>query len=112
MIKDDPRLILNLNIKDEELEKKIELSINDYIDKNIDKLIADKVEAAVMNSVEKYFKDTSRVSSYEKRKFFWELDNKIDQLIDKSIDERIYLKIIDKASKLLGNSIKEVYEEK
>lgn len=53
MKKIEPRMIINLNISDEEFEKYIELAVDKYIDSIIDSRANEKVETAIKKYVDK-----------------------------------------------------------
>lgn len=53
MKKTDPRLIINLNISDEDFEKHIETAVDKYIDSILDNTVDDKVTTAIKKYVDK-----------------------------------------------------------
>lgn len=53
MKKTDPRLIINLNISDEDFERHIEAAVDKYIDSILDNTVEDKVTAAIKKYVDK-----------------------------------------------------------
>ena len=53
MNRTDPKMIINLNLSDEEFEKHIECAVDKYIDSILNSTANDKVEAAVKKYVDK-----------------------------------------------------------
>lgn len=53
MKKTDPRLIINLNISDEDFEKHIETAVDKYIDSILDNTVEGKVTTAIKKYVDK-----------------------------------------------------------
>lgn len=53
MKRTEPRMIINLNLSDEEFEKHIELAVDKYIDSIIDSCAGEKVESAIKEYVDK-----------------------------------------------------------
>ena len=53
MTKTDPKMIINLNISDEEFEKKIKLAVDKYIESILDSCAGEKVNEAIKKYVDK-----------------------------------------------------------
>jgi uncharacterized membrane protein YheB (UPF0754 family) len=53
MKRTEPKMIINLNISDEEFEKKIELAVDKYIESILDSCANDKVTEAIKKYVDK-----------------------------------------------------------
>jgi len=53
MKRTEPRMIINLNISDEEFEKKIQLAVDEYIESILDSCANDKVTEAIKKYVDK-----------------------------------------------------------
>ncbi len=105
MRKTDPRLILNVNIKDEELEEKIKVAVDEYINSvfesiDLDKRIHDAVDARIDREIERYVtaasKDNDWRYSYENAHMKSAVKHAVDSIIDQSIKEKLVEGVIQK----------------
>lgn len=65
MNRTDPRMIINLNISDEEFEKKIELAVDKYIESIIDSCCNEKVTDKIKKYVDKRLDAVLREKRYD-----------------------------------------------
>ena len=105
MRKTDPRLILNVNIKDEELEEKIKTAVDEYINSvfesiDLDKRIHDAVDARIDREIERYVtaasKDNDWRYSYENTRMKDAVRKAVDSIIDQRIKEKLVEGVIQK----------------
>ena len=112
MTKSNPKLILNLDIKDEELEKRIEIALDDYIEKNVNHIIDDKIEEVLTKRIEQYFSaEGEKYNTWRRDKFIGDITKRADNIINQIIDERVAIKVSQRLSKLLDDKLKDQNDE-
>lgn len=103
--KTDPRFILNVNIKDEELEEKIKVAVDEYINSvmesmDLDQRIHDAIDAKIQREVEKYVTVASKENdwrySYENERLKTAVRKAVDSIIDQRVKEKLVEGFMDK----------------
>lgn len=99
MKKNDARIIVNLNLTDEELEKRVELGVEEYIEKiihseKIENLIKSKTESIIYNRIVSIFDN----SYYNNIKFNYKgASHKMTEIIRMMVDEEV-MKYLNEAT--------------
>lgn len=105
MRKTDPRLILNVNIKDEELEDKVKFAVEEYLESilesiDLDQRIHDAIDAKIEREIERYVtaasKDNDWRYSYENTRMKDAVRKAVDSIIDQRIKEKLVEGVIQK----------------
>jgi len=101
--KQDPRLILNFNLKDEELENKVAMAIDEYIENTATKVIDNKIEDIINARIDNIFSE----NSYVNRDLVRKTNSYIDTKLEEVINDKLMVKIAKRLSAILGENIKD-----
>lgn len=101
--KQDPRLILNFNLKDEELENKVAMAIDEYIENTATKVIDNKIEDIINARIDKIFSE----NSYANRDLVRKTNSYIDNKLEEVINDKLMVAIAKRLSAILGENIKD-----
>jgi len=109
MRKTDPKLIVNVTVKDEELEEKVKIAVEEYIDKivqseELNNIINKYIDSRVTRSLDDYIYQIDAGYHTPKRAA---LDKKVDEIIENIVDKKIKQKILEELVDKFNISIKE-----
>lgn len=101
MKRSDPKLILNLSVEDEELEKKIEIAMKQYADKIVSKNLDVFIEKIITKRINEIIESNNRYPYYMVGGKT--LDNYIKEKVSPSITNAIDSNIKEILSKKIAN---------
>lgn len=101
--KQDPRLILNFNLKDEELENKVAMAIDEYIENTAAKVIDNKIEDIINARIDKIFSE----NSWANRDLVRRTNSYIDTKLEEVVNDKVMVAIAKRLSAILGENIKD-----
>lgn len=106
MTKDNPRIIVNLNLTDEELENRVRLGVDDYINKIVtngrfEELIGNRVDSVITRRIERLFENNYWAPTIEyngkDRRVTSIIIEKVDKAVEEALnDEQIWSTIVQK----------------
>ena len=103
MKKSEPKLILNLSIEDEELEKKIEIAMDEYVDKIVCKNLDTIIEKFITKRIDEVIDSNNRYSYH--RINGKTLDDYVKERVNTSVTNAIDNNIQDILSKKIASLI-------
>ena len=98
MKKSNPKLILNLSVEDEELEKKIEIAMEQYVDKIVCKNLDAIIEKFITKRIDEIVNSNNRYSYY--------------RIGGKSLDDYVKERVNTAITNTIDNNIQEILSKK
>lgn len=104
MKKSNPKLILNLSLEDEELEKKIEIAMEQYVDKIVSKNLDAIIEKYITKRIDEIVDSNNRYSYHRigGKTLDDYVKERVNSAITNSIDNNIQEILSKKIAKLLS----------
>ena len=98
MKKSNPKLILNLSVEDEELEKKIEIAMEQYVDKIVYKNLDAIIEKFITKRIDEIVDSNTRYSYY--------------RIGGKTLDDYVKERVNTAITNTIDNNIQEILSKK
>lgn len=98
MKKSKPKLILNLSVEDEELEKKIEVAMEQYVNKIVSKNLDAIIEKFITKRINEIVDSNNRYSYY--------------RICGKTLDDYVKERVNTAITNTIDNNIQEILSKK